>query len=210
MFARQKHIATLHPEMPEEIHMLSQMLIFLLETVLDLFSLALLLRFYMQLLRAPYRNPLSQFLMAATDFMVRPARRIIPSFRGMDLPTLVLAWLTQLVLLAGVLMLQGYNFSSTIGIAAGALSLLALVEIIKTTLYIMVVAIIIQAILSWINPYSPLAPLLDSLTRPILGVVRKRVPPIGNVDLSPLFVLIVIQLLLFMVARSEAEIARLF
>ena len=190
--------------------MLSQMLIFLLETVLDLFSLALLLRFYMQLLRAPYRNPLSQFLMAATDFMVRPARRIIPSFRGMDLPTLVLAWLIQLVLLAGVLMLQGYNLSSTAGIAAGALSVLALVEIIKTTLYIMMVAIIIQAILSWINPYSPLAPLLDSLTRPILGVVRNRVPPIGNVDLSPLVVLIVIQLLLFMVARSEAEIARLF
>jgi YggT family protein len=190
--------------------MLNQMLIFLLETVLGLFSLALLLRFYMQLLRAPYRNPLSQFLIAITDFIVRPARRIIPSFRGMDMPTLVLAWLTELVLLASVLMLQGYNFSSAAGIAAGGLSLLALVEVIKTTLYIIMVAIIIQAILSWINPYSPMAPLLDSLTRPILGVIRRRIPPIGNVDLSPLFVLIIIQLLLFMVARSEAEIARLF
>lgn len=190
--------------------MLSQMLVFLLETMLNLFSLALLLRFYMQLLRAPYRNPLSQFLIAVTDFMVRPARKIIPSFRGMDMPTLALAWLTKLAMLAGVLMLQGYNFSSSAGIAAGGLSLLALVEIIKTTLYIFMVAIIIQAILSWINPYSPLAPLLDSFTRPILGAIRGRVPPIGNVDLSPLFVLIIIQLLLFMVARSETEIARLF
>jgi YggT family protein len=72
------------------------------------------------------------------------------------------------------------------------------------------VAIIIQAILSWINPYSPLAPLLDSFTRPVLGIIRNRIAPIGNVDLSPLLVLIVIQLLLFMVARTEAEIARLF
>lgn len=186
------------------------MVIFLLETVLGLFSLALLLRFYMQLLRAPYQNPLSQFLIAVTDFIVRPARRIIPGFRGMDMATLVLAWLTKLLLLAGVLMLQGYNLSSTAGIAAAGLGALALVEIIKTTLYILMVAIIIQAILSWINPYSPLAPLLDSFTRPVLGIIRNRIAPIGNVDLSPLLVLIVIQLLLFMVARTEAEIARLF
>lgn len=190
--------------------MLSQMLIFLLKTVLALFSLALLLRFYMQLLRAPYGNPLSQFLIAVTDFIVRPARRIIPGFRGMDMATLVLAWLTEFMLLGSVLMLQGYDLSSAGGTAAAGLGALALVQIIKTTLYILMVAIIIQAILSWINPYSPLAPLLDSLTRPILGVIRRRVQPIGNVDLSPLFVLIIIQLLLFMVARSEAEITRLF
>jgi YggT family protein len=190
--------------------MLNQMLIFLLDTLLGLFSLALLLRFYMQLLRAPYRNPLSQFLIQVTDFMVRPARRIIPSFRGMDLPTLLLAWLAQLLLLVGVHTLQGYNFSSTIGIAIGGLGLLALVEIIKTTLYIVLVAVIMQAVLSWFNPYSPLAPTLDSFTRPFLGVIRKRLPPIGNVDLSPLFVLIGIQLLLFLVAGVEKEISRLF
>ena len=68
--------------------MLSQMLIFLLETLLGLFSLALLLRFLMQLLRAPYRNPFSPFLIALTDFLVRPARRVVPGFRGMDLSTL--------------------------------------------------------------------------------------------------------------------------
>ncbi len=190
--------------------MLNQMLIFLLDTFLGLFSLALLLRFYMQLLRAPYRNPLSPFLIAITDFMVRPARRIIPSFRGMDLPTLLLAWLAQWMLLASVHMLQGYNFSSAIGIAAGGLGLLALMAIIKMTLYIVMVAVIMQAVLSWFNPYSPLAPTLDSFTRPFLGVIRKRLPSIGNVDLSPMFVLIVIQLLLFLVSGMEKEISRLF
>ena len=190
--------------------MLNQMLIFLLDTLLGLFSLALLLRFYMQLMRAPYRNPLSQFLISLTDFIVRPARRIIPSFKGMDVPTLLLAWLTQFALLTGVYMLQGYNFSSTIGIATAGLGLLAIVEIIKTTLYIVMGAVIMQAVLSWFNPYSPIAPLLDSFTRPFLGVIRRRIPPIGNVDLSPLFVLVVIQLLLFVVARVEREISRLF
>jgi YggT family protein len=84
------------------------------------------------------------------------------------------------------------------------------VEIIKTTLYIIMVAVIIQAVLSWVNPYNSLAPLLDSFTRPFLGVIRERIPPIGNIDLSPLFVLIVIQLLLFVTAGMEREISRLF
>lgn len=190
--------------------MLNQILIFLLDTLLGLFSLALLLRFYMQLLRAPYRNPLSQFLVALTDFIVRPARRVIPGFKGMDLSTLLLAWLAQCILLTGVHMLQGYDFTSTIGIAAAGIALQGLMEIIKMSLYIILVAIIIQAVLSWFSPHNPLAPTLDSFTRPFLGIIRSRIPPIGNVDLSPLFVLIVIQLLLFVVAQLQREIARFF
>lgn len=190
--------------------MLNQALIFLLNTLLGFFSLALLLRFYLQLLRAPFRNPLSQFLAAVTDFMVRPARRLIPGLWGMDLATLLLAWLAQLILLAGVYALKGYNFSSVTGIAVAALGLLALVEIIQLTLYIILVAVIVQALLSWFSPHSPTAPMLDSFTRPFLGVFRKRIPPIGNVDLSPLFVLIVIQLLLLMTAGLQREISLLF
>lgn len=190
--------------------MLSQMLIFLLDTLMGLFSLALLLRFYMQLLRVPYRNPLSPFLVAVTDFIVRPARRVIPGFRGMDLSTLLLAWLAQCILLTAAHMLQGYNFGSNIGIAVAGLALLGLMEVIKMTLYIILVAVIVQAVLSWVSPHSPLAPTLDSFTRPFLGIIRRRVPPIGNVDLSPLFVLVTIQLLLFVVAALQREISRLF
>lgn len=190
--------------------MLNQMLIFLLDTVLGLFSLALLLRFYMQLLRAPYRNPLSQFLIAVTDFLVRPARRIVPGYRGMDLSTLLLAWLMQVLLLWGTFLLQGYHFSSSAAVATGGLALMGLIAIIRTTLYIIMIAVIVQAVLSWINPHSPLAPLLDSITRPFLGVFRSRIPPIGNIDLSPLFVLVLIQLLLFVVTGMEREVSRLF
>ena len=186
--------------------MSNQILIFLLDTILGLFSLALLLRFYFQLLRLPYYNSVSQFLVAVTDFIVRPARRVIPGWGGMDLSTLILAWLLECVIITSVYMVQGYNFGANIGTASGAMGLLGIVEIIKMTLYIVLLAIIMQAVLSWINPHSPLAPLLDSFTRPFLTVFRKRIPPIANVDLSPLFALIIIQLLLMVVAGVHMEI----
>ena len=186
--------------------MSNQILVFILDTFLGLFSLALLLRFYLQLLRVPYHNPLSQFLIAVTDFIVRPARRVIPGWAGMDLSTLVLAWLMQVLILVGVSLLQGYDFSVNPGQSMVVMSLLALVELISTTCYIVMAMIIVQAILSWVNPNSPLAPILDSFTQPILGVFRKSIPPVANVDLSPLFALILIQLLLMIISGMRMEI----
>ncbi len=186
--------------------MSNQILVFILDTFLGLFSLALLLRFYLQLLRVPFHNPLSQFLIAVTDFIVRPARRVIPGWAGMDLSTLVLAWLMQVLILVGVSLLQGYDFSVNPGQSMVVMSLLALVELISTTCYIVMAMIIVQAILSWVNPNSPLAPILDSFTQPILGVFRKSIPPVANVDLSPLFALILIQLLLMIISGMRMEI----
>ncbi len=186
--------------------MSNQILIFLLDTILGLFSLALLLRFYFQLLRVPYYNSVSQFLIAVTDFIVRPVRRIIPGWGGLDLSTLILAWIFECIIVSSVYMVQGYDFGANIGTASGVMGLLGIVEIIKTTLYILLLMIIMQAVLSWINPHSPLAPILDSFTRPFLNVFRKYIPPIANVDLSPLFVLIIIQLLLMIVAGVHMEI----
>lgn len=185
--------------------MTSEILIFLLDTLLGLFSLALLLRFYFQLLRVPYYNNISQFLIAVTDFIVRPARRIIPGWKGLDMSTLILAWLAECFILTTFYYLQGQNFGTDIGIAVGVLGMLGIVEIIKMTLYIVLVMIIAQAIISWINPYSPIAPLLNTFTQPFLAVFRRRIPPIANVDLSPLFVLIVIQVLLMVVAGIHME-----
>jgi len=187
--------------------MSNQILLFLLDTILGLFSLALLLRFYFQLLRVPYYNPISQFLIAITDFMVRPTRRFVPGWGGLDLSTLILAWILECVIVTSVFIMQDYNFGANIGTASGVMGLLGIVEIIKTTLYIVMMMIILQAVLSWINPNSPLAPLLDSFTRPFLSAFRKYIPPIANVDLSPLFVLIIIQLLLMIVAGIHMEIA---
>ena len=113
--------------------MFDQILIFIFNTVLGLLSLALLLRFYMQLISMPYRNPVSHFLVALTDFIVRPTSRFIPGLKGINLSALLLAWLTQFILIAGIYKLQANSFSADIGTITMALMLLAFVEIIKTT-----------------------------------------------------------------------------
>jgi YggT family protein len=191
--------------------MLTNALIFLVNTVFGLFVVTLLLRFYLQWVRAPYRNPLSMFLQALTDFMVRPARRLVPGLWGLDLATLALAWLVQLVEILLVLQIKGYGLGPAAGQAFAAAALLALVLLVKIGLYIMAVAVIVQVVLSWMGPYSPLMPLANSMTRPFLRVFQRRIPPIGNVDLSPLFALVVIQLLLMLpVAWLEAAVSGLF
>ena len=190
--------------------MVDQIFIFILNTMLGLLSLALLLRFYMQLIHMPYRNPVAHFLVAVTDFIVRPTSRLTPRFKGIDFSALLLAWLTQFILLAGIFKLQGNNLSSDISSTTMALMLLAFLEIIKTTFHIIMVAIIVQAVLSWFSPHNPIGPLLNSFTRPFLRIFSERIPPIGNIDLSPLFVLIVIQLLLMVTTGLQQDTYRLF
>lgn len=186
--------------------MLSNALIFLIQTAFGLFVVALLLRFYMQWVRAPYRNPLSEFLQALTDFMVRPARRVVPGLWGLDLATLVLAWLIQLAEIVIVMQLRGYESGPNAGVALAWVALLALVVVAKVGLYMLLVIIVMQVVLSWLAPQSPVMPLLNSLTRPMLRLFQRRIPPVGNVDLSPLFALVVIQLLL-MLPMAWAEMA---
>jgi len=191
--------------------LLSGALIFLVQTVFGLFVVALLLRFYLQWVRAPHRNPLSDFLHALTDFMVRPARRLVPGLWGLDLATLVLAWLVQFVELLIVLQIQDYALARQAGPALASAALLALVLLLKAGLYIVMVAVIMRVVLSWVSPYSPVMPLLNGMTRPVLRVFQRRIPPIGNVDLSPLFALVFIQLLLMLpVAWLEVTVPRLF
>jgi len=188
--------------------MLTQALVFLLETFMGLFALALLVRFYMQLLRAPVRNPLTAFLTALTDWLVIPARRIIPGLWRLDLSTLVLAWVTEVLLLGITFWLRGFEFGPAVGTSVLVLVLLGTVAIVKLTLYIVMAAVIVQAVLSWVAPYSPAMPLLNSFSRPFLGIFQRRIPPVGNVDLSPIFVIVACQLLLYVVAWAEGSLVR--
>ena len=186
--------------------MLRQAVQFLLETFLGLFAWALLLRFHLQWLRAPIRNPLSQFLAALTNWIVVPARRVIPGLWGLDLATLALAWLTEVTLLIAIYWLLGAGPGPAVGASALAIGFLAAVQLVKLSLWMLIIAVIIYVALTWVSPYSPAMPLLNSLTRPFLRVFQRRIPPVGNVDLSPLFLLVLCQLLLFAVAWIEGEV----
>lgn len=181
--------------------MFTDALIFLVNTAFGLFVVALLLRFYLQWARAPYRNPLSEFLHALTDFMVRPARRLIPGLWGLDLASLTLAWLLQFVEMIVVLMIRGQLLGPAAETLLAVAALMSLVMLLKAGLYIIIVAVVAQVACSWFAPASPMMPLLNSMTRPFLRVFQRRIPPIGNFDLSPLFLLVVIQLLLMLPVR---------
>jgi YggT family protein len=180
--------------------MLTNALVFLIETAAGFFTVALLLRFLMQWARAG-RNPVADFVNALTNFAVLPARRVIPGLRGLDLSTLVLAWLVQLVQLVLVLQVVAGPARAAIAPGIAMLALLAVVMVVRLLLYIVIVVVIVQAVMSWVNPYSPLSPVLNAVTRPLLRPFQRRIPPVANVDLSPLFVIIVCQLILILLAN---------
>lgn len=184
---------------------------FLLETLLGLMTLSFLLRFYLQLTEAPVHNPLSQAVLALTNFAVRPLRRFVPAWRRLDTSTLLLAFFVQLLQYLAMLWLNDFPIMVADDQAYAGLVGLATLGIVKFSIYIFLYAVLLQAILSWINPHTPLAPVLDSLTRPLLRPVRSLMPRTGAIDLSPLLVFILAELLLMLlVLPLEHQIMRLF
>ena len=190
--------------------MLQQIAGFLVDAVAGFFVYLLLARFLFQWLRVPFRNGLGEFIIAATNWMVVPARRVIPSLAGFDLASLLLAWLLQAFALFAIYAIGGWDFGSAPGIAAAILAGLALLDLIRFTLYILVFALIVQAVLSWVSPFSPVAPLLDALTRPFLRPIRRLVPPLANVDLSPLVLIVALQIVLIPLAHLRGLVAGAF
>ncbi len=176
--------------------MLAGALSFLVQTLGNLLAIAFLLRFVMQVLRVPFSNPFSQFVVAVTDFAVRPTRRLIPGWGGMDWASLTLAWLVVFVVTICLHWLGGFPFS-LVGIGVWPiLAGLALVELVKLAIYLLMGLVLIRAILSWVNPYSPLAPVIYPLTEPLLRPLRQILPDVGGVDLSPLILLLLAQLVI--------------
>ena len=182
--------------------MLLQLLIQILDWLFGFFTLALLARVALQAVRAPARNPLSQFVIAVTDWAVVPARRLIPSLRGLDLATLLLAWLTQALLLGLlfglVVPMAALSVASVVGVA-----LVAALATLRLAVYLLIGAVVIAALLSWVNPYAPLAPLLNAVAQPFLRPVQRFIPPIGGVDLSPLVLLLALQVLLSVLSWAQ-------
>ncbi len=170
--------------------------IFLLKTVLGILSLAFLLRFYLQVVRATPRNPLSIFVCAITDFAVIPARRFVPGWRGYDLSTFLLALLTEMLLLSMIFILSGMDLKTSALTTVLAISCLSAVSLAKMFVYIIIVVTFAQAILSWVNPYSPIMSLLTAMSSPFLDIFRRRFNPVGGVDLSLLFLLVTCQIFL--------------
>lgn len=167
--------------------------ILLVEVVFSLYLLAVLLRFLFQLTRADFYNPISQFLVAFTNPLLKPLRRIIPGLYGIDLASLVLLLLLKCVELYLLLLLGGFAIQWLSIVAA------ATVDLLRLTLNVYFFAILIRVILSWFMPYgihqNPAGSLLVSLTEPLLRPARRLIPSFGGLDLSPIAVIVVLQLM---------------
>ena len=187
--------------------MLAQALAFVLDTLFHLFILAALVRFWMQALRAPTRNPIAQFTMALTDFAVKPLRRVIPGLLNLDWASMVVALALEFLLQFLLILVIGASPNTEV---VSVLFFMAFVKLIRLTIYVFMGAIIVQAVLSWVNPHHPVGPFFQALTRPFLKPFQRAVPPIGGVDITPVLVLIALQLVLMLpVTWLETESLRM-
>src|SRR4051794_39955545 len=183
--------------------MFAQIATFLIDTIVSFLVFLLLARFHFQWLRVPFRNPMGEFLLATTNWFVLPARRVIPGLAGLDLSTLLVAWV-----------LQGLGLWAQAAIAGGdpgAMAIIAVagVDLVRYSVYILVFAVFVQVAISWINPDAPLGPLFDLITRPFLRPLRRFVPPVGRVDLTPMVLLVILYVLLIPLNHLRLAVAGL-
>lgn len=176
--------------------MLTQVVVFLTDAVVGFFSALLLLRFFMQAFRVSFGGPVGHFVVTLTNWAVKPLRRIIPGVGGLDWASLFAAFALQLFL-AGLLVALGGGLLFTDG-AGTVLTVLwwATRGLLRLSIYLLIGALIVQAVLSWVNPYSPVAAPVYQLTRPFLDPIRRIVPPISGIDLSPLVAILLAQVAL--------------
>lgn len=162
-------------------------LIYLIETFARLYLLCFLLRLLLQMARANFYHPIPQFIVQVTNPLVVPTRRIVPSIRRFDLPTLVVLVLLQLAVLFVIFALSG-----TIP-GPAVLLLLAIHRLLTMTLWVYIVCIFIWVIMSWMQAsYSPMGAFLGQLIEPVLRPARRLLPPFGGFDLTPMIVTILL------------------
>ncbi|AJO81212.1 MULTISPECIES: YggT family protein [Pseudomonas] len=175
--------------------------VYVLQTLGSLYLLIVLMRFVLQLVRANFYNPLCQFVVRATQPLLKPMRRIIPSLFGLDMSSLVLAILVQLLLMALTLLL-------TYGTTGNPVQLLiwSIIGVTALFLKIFFFALIISVILSWVAPgsHNPGAELVNQICEPALAPFRRILPSMGGLDISPILAFMVLKLIDMLVINNLA------
>lgn len=171
--------------------MFSEVLHFLINIIFSLFGIALIVRAWMYAIRLHPFNPYSQAVLRTTEWLVQPIRKAVSPGKRMDWPSILACWLTALVfLLVTILVLTGQPppLDSLLPIA-----LTAFLTILKWAFNLILWVTLIQAVLSWVNPLAPIMPVLQTLTAPMLDPIRRILPNMGGLDLSPLVLLVLAQ-----------------
>jgi len=161
----------------------------ILDILIGLYITIILLRFFLQYFRADFYNPLSQFTVKATDPFVKPLRKIIPGFGGLDISSLLLAYLVILIKFFLLAIISGkLNFNITFFL------LYSVVDLIQSILRLFMFLILIRVILSWVSPggFSPVTAVIGQISEPVIAKFRKLLPPMGGFDLAPMVALLLI------------------
>ncbi|MEC4719232.1 YggT family protein [Noviherbaspirillum sp. CPCC 100848] len=174
--------------------MLTSILTLIVDTIASVLGGVLLLRFWMQVVRVRPPTTLGQFIFQLTDWLVRPLRRLLPGVGGYDWASLIGAILIIVLSIA-------INLAIASRFAPEFLVVLSLLRFFEWIFYGFIGLLIIEAIFSWVNPHAPLAPFIRALNDPLLRPLRRIVPLVGNIDLSPLVALILLQIAM-MVTRA--------
>lgn len=176
----------------------------LVNTVGSLLLLIVLLRFLLQVVRADFYNPISQFVVKATSPILTPLRRIIPGFGGLDIASLVLAYVVQVLVIAAIV---GIAFTGFNAIPWGSVLLWAPVGLAALLLDIYFWGLIITIIASWIAPnsYNPALILINQILEPVIRPIRSKMPDLGGLDLSPIVVFLLIQVIEILVLHPLAQ-----
>ncbi len=169
--------------------------LFLIEALFDIYTIALLLRFIFQVVRADFFNPVSQMVVKITNPPLLPLRRFIPGYRGMDVACLMVIVLTCILKLLISFTVQ----AKTLPFAPG-LFVWSIGDIFKSTINLFFFAIIAQAILSWVNPYGnhPMQGILTKITSPVMRPFKRVIPPISGFDITPIFAILTLQIIGFL------------
>jgi YggT family protein len=177
---------------------LTQMVLLIANTCCTLLTVLLLMRFFMQLLRAPFNSQIGGFVLHLTNWLVLPLRRIIPAIRGFDTASLLAAYLLQVALVALAISLtpvyELFSVSMLLRIAVDGLRVL-----LRVSVYLFIVLLFAQVMLSWFKPHAPLNRLVGQMTDPVLRPLRRIVPPISGIDLTPLIAFLLAQIVLIFV-----------
>jgi len=179
--------------------------LFLVDTVLGIYILIVLLRFLFQLARADFYNPLSQFIVKASNPPLARLHQLIPSLWGIDLGAIVLLLILEGLRLALTSLMLGHTPR------VGGVLILSIGELLKLAVYVVVFSIFVRALLSWVSSGTgnPMARLLGSFTEPLLAPARRLLPATGGLDLSPILVFVALMLILKLVVRPILDIGRL-
>lgn len=179
--------------------LLVEIAVFLLQTVAVILGVTLLARAYMGYLGLPARNPLAQFAIALTDWLVRPLRRLARASSRIDVATLLAAAVVAVTYVGLRFLLIGIGMGSW---PLTGVLLMALIELLRWALYLVLWLTLLHVVLSWVNPHAPIAPAVSMLARPFLAPFQRALPTVGGIDLSPLVVILIVNVMLIVLARS--------